>query len=98
MKKEWKKELGITHVLVTVKCLLIFPNAESALNEEAGRLLLEDYDAYCQHAKLITSIHSLSFGQRDTKSTNENAHCSAKAAEEATKAKVEMPKKAKRRL
>jgi ubiquitin-conjugating enzyme E2 S len=28
----------------TIKCLLIVPNPESALNEEAGRLLLEDYE------------------------------------------------------
>uniref|UniRef100_A0A8C7X0Q9 Ubiquitin-conjugating enzyme E2S n=1 Tax=Oryzias sinensis TaxID=183150 RepID=A0A8C7X0Q9_9TELE len=30
----------------TIKCLLIHPNPESALNEEAGRLLLEDYAEY----------------------------------------------------
>jgi hypothetical protein len=29
----------------TVRCLLIEPFAESALNEEAGKLLLEDYAA-----------------------------------------------------
>lgn len=37
---------------------MIAPNPESALNEEAGKLLLEDYDSYCKHAKLITSIHA----------------------------------------
>ncbi|OZJ02280.1 Ubiquitin-conjugating enzyme E2 S, partial [Bifiguratus adelaidae] len=58
LKKDWKKELGITHVLLTIKCLLIVPNPESALNEEAGRLLLEKYDDYAKHAKLITSIHA----------------------------------------
>ena len=34
------------------------PNPESALNEEAGKLLLEDYDAYASQAKLWTSIHA----------------------------------------
>jgi hypothetical protein len=42
-----------------VRCLLIEPNPESALNEEAGRLFMEDYDAYAQRARLMTSIHAL---------------------------------------
>jgi len=48
------------HVLFlqTVKCLLIYPNPESALNEEAGKLLLEHYDDYSRHARLITAIHA----------------------------------------
>ena len=41
LKRDWKSDLGIKHVLLTVKCLLIVPNPESALNEEAGKLLLE---------------------------------------------------------
>jgi hypothetical protein len=36
--------MGLKHILLTIKCLLIAPNPESALNEEAGRLLLEEYD------------------------------------------------------
>lgn len=48
----------IGHILLIVKCLLIYPNAESALDEEAGKLLLEAYDSYCDRAKLITSIHA----------------------------------------
>lgn len=35
------------------------PNAESALNEEAGRLLLEAYDEYARHARLMTDIHAM---------------------------------------
>lgn len=58
LKKDWKSTYGIGHILVTVKCLLIFPNPESALDEEAGRLLLEDYESYCSRAKLITSVHA----------------------------------------
>lgn len=42
----------------TIKCLLIVPNAESALNEEAGKLLLEEYDHYFQRAQMITEIHA----------------------------------------
>lgn len=44
----------------TIKCLLIVPNAESALNEEAGKLLLERYDDYSQRAKMMTEIHAQS--------------------------------------
>ena len=38
---------------------MIDPNPTSALNEEAGKLLLEDYPAYCAHAKLYTEIHAI---------------------------------------
>ena len=40
------------------RCLLIEPFPESALNEEAGKLLLEDYEGYAKHARLMTSIHA----------------------------------------
>lgn len=53
LKKDWKPDLGIKHILLTVKCLLIVPNAESALNEEAGKLLLEDYEEYFSRAKIL---------------------------------------------
>jgi hypothetical protein len=45
-------------IRLSVKCLLIFPNPESALNEEAGRLLLENYEDYAKHARLMTKIHA----------------------------------------
>lgn len=44
--------------LQTIKCLLIVPNAESALNEEAGRLLLENYEEYYKRASMMTEIHA----------------------------------------
>lgn len=58
LKKGWKREYGIGHVLVTVKCLFIVPNPESALDEEAGKLLLEEYDSYFKMAQLMTGIHA----------------------------------------
>lgn len=42
----------------TIKCLLIYPNPESALNEEAGRLLLEQYEDFSRHARMMTDIHA----------------------------------------
>jgi len=58
LKKDWNAAYGIGHILITVKCLLIYPNPESALDEEAGKLLLENYESYCERAKLITSVHA----------------------------------------
>lgn len=58
LKRDWKADLGIKHLLLTIKCLLIYPNPESALNEEAGKLLLEQYDDYFSRAKMMTEIHA----------------------------------------
>ncbi|KAH7279729.1 hypothetical protein KP509_37G033400 [Ceratopteris richardii] len=58
LKKDWKPTLGLRHVLLVVRCLLIEPFPESALNEEAGKMLMEDYEGYAKHAKLMTSIHA----------------------------------------
>ncbi|KAJ1891064.1 hypothetical protein LPJ66_007130 [Kickxella alabastrina] len=69
LKKDWQKHYGIEHVLVTVKCLLIYPNPESALNEEAGKLLLEKYDEYAKHARLMTEIHAMKRGARGAVAT-----------------------------
>jgi len=59
LKKDWKSSFGIEHILVTVKCLLIYPNGESALDEEAGKLILERYEDFARQAKLMTSIHAM---------------------------------------
>ena len=42
-----------------VRCLLINPFPESALNEEAGKLFMEDYDAYFKKARMLTEVHAL---------------------------------------
>lgn len=68
LKKDWKPELGVRHVLLTVKCLLIHPNPESALNEEAGKLLLEKYEDYCKHAALMTGVHGKKIKWEDVSS------------------------------
>ncbi|OEL22284.1 Ubiquitin-conjugating enzyme E2 22 [Dichanthelium oligosanthes] len=59
LKKDWNPGLGLRHVLLVVRCLLIEPFPESALNEQAGKLLLENYEEYARHARLYTSIHAL---------------------------------------
>jgi len=58
LKRDWKPDLGIRHVFMIARCLLIEPNAESALNEEAGKMLLDDYESYSERATLMTQIHA----------------------------------------
>ena len=58
LKSDWKPELGLDHVLITIRCLLINPNAESALNEEAGKLLLDDYQEFANRARIMTNIYA----------------------------------------
>eukprot|EP00249_Psilotum_nudum_P016758 c25976_g1_i2 orf=229-978(-) len=59
LKKDWKPSLGLRHVLLVVRCLLIEPFPESALNEEAGKMLMEDYEGFAKHASLLTNIHAV---------------------------------------
>ena len=77
LKKDWKSDLGLKHVLLTIKCLLIVPNPESALNEEAGKLLLERYDDYCARAKLITDIHAKNLQAKPSTSSTDQDEASA---------------------
>lgn len=58
LKKDWRPDLGLARILLTVKCLLIVPNPESALNEDAAKMLLERYDGYCERARMMTEIHA----------------------------------------
>ncbi|CAD6335972.1 unnamed protein product [Miscanthus lutarioriparius] len=59
LKKDWNPGLGLRHVLLVVRCLLIEPFPESALNEQAGKMLLENYKEYTRHARLYTGIHAI---------------------------------------
>jgi len=107
LKKDWTEDMGIKHILLTVKCLLIVPNPESALNEEAGRLLLECYDDYCRQAKLMTSIHAKPLSSSDssaatqasaTSSSTSTAAVQAKEASAAAPKKPDAKKRAMKRL
>ncbi|KAK9469091.1 ubiquitin-conjugating enzyme/RWD-like protein [Lipomyces arxii] len=59
LKRDWNSLLDLRHVLLVIRCLLIEPNPESALNEEAGKLLLEDFADFERMARLMTSVHAL---------------------------------------
>jgi ubiquitin-conjugating enzyme E2 S len=59
LKKDWNpKEWNISHIFQVIKCLLINPFPESSLNDDAGRLFMDDYDEFGRMAKLMTSIHA----------------------------------------
>ncbi|KAJ6013454.1 Ubiquitin-conjugating enzyme E2 [Penicillium herquei] len=58
LKRDWQSTLTLRDVLITISCLLIHPNPDSALNSTAGNLLREEYNAFAHQAKLMTSIHA----------------------------------------
>ncbi|RVX73080.1 hypothetical protein B0A52_02206 [Exophiala mesophila] len=58
LKRDWDPKLTLKDILVTISCLLIQPNPDSALNAAAGALIQEDYDAFSKQAQLMTRIHA----------------------------------------
>jgi ubiquitin-conjugating enzyme E2 S len=58
LKRDWQPNLTLRDILVTISCLLINPNPDSALNADAGKLIQEDFDAFSRKARLMTSIHA----------------------------------------
>ena len=59
LKKDWNpSQWSLSHIFEVIKCLLIVPFPESSLNEEAGREFMENYNDFCSHAKVYTSVHA----------------------------------------
>lgn len=59
LKKDWDpKNWSLYNIFEVIKCLLIFPFPESALNEEAAKLFMENYKEYFKHAKLLTEVYA----------------------------------------
>ena len=59
LKRDWDpKNWSLSNLFQVIKCLLIIPFPQSALNEEAGKLFMEDYDAFFKQAKMLTTIHA----------------------------------------
>lgn len=60
LKKDWNPvNWSLPHIFQVIRCLLMEPFPESSLNEEAGRMFMEDYELYCRHARIFTSIHAM---------------------------------------
>ena len=68
LKRDWNpKQWSLYNLFEVIKCLLIVPFPQSALNEEAGKLFMEDYDQFFgfqSRFKVLTHISpcSLIFG------------------------------------
>ena len=63
LKSDWQPAAwSIGHILQVIRCLLIVPFPESALNEESGKMFMEDYSSYCVHARMLTRIHAMPRG------------------------------------
>lgn len=53
---------------------MIEPNPESALNEEAGKLLLEDYSEFVAEARLLTEVHAYWHVREQAKVSSQKMH------------------------
>lgn len=66
LKRDWQPTAwSVSHIFQVIRCLLIVPFAESALNEEAGRLFMESYEEYASHARMVTAVHAPRAGARE---------------------------------
>ena len=59
LKRDWHKDVTLSHVLSIIRCLLIVPFPESSLNDEAGKLFMESYEDYVKRAKLMANLHAI---------------------------------------
>ena len=60
LKKDWNpKSFNLYNLFEVIKCLLIIPFPESSLNEEAGKIFMENYKEYFNIAQIYTKIHAM---------------------------------------
>mmetsp|Transcript_8338 Transcript_8338/g.21194 ORF Transcript_8338/g.21194 Transcript_8338/m.21194 type:complete len:253 (+) Transcript_8338:3-761(+) len=60
LKRDWDPQnWSIGYILKVIRCLLIVPYPESSLNDEAGRLFMEDYATYAAHAAMVNRVHAV---------------------------------------
>ena len=99
LKRDWKADMGLAHVLQVIRCLLIVPFPESSLNDEAGRMFMESYDEYAQRARLMTRIHALKkTNAKDQRSSDgKSTEASASGVEHAGEGASIKPKAAKKK-
>lgn len=57
LKRDWKPDHTLKHCLAVIRCLLLQPFPDSALNEDAGKLFMESYDEYFKRARLHADVH-----------------------------------------
>jgi ubiquitin-conjugating enzyme E2 S len=57
LKRDWQSSHTLKHCLAVIRCLLLQPFPDSALNEDAGKLFMESYEEYCKRARLHADVH-----------------------------------------
>lgn len=85
LKRDWDPNLTLKDILVTISCLLIQPNPDSALNQKAGALIQDDYASFARQARLMTKIHApipghLMEAARDARKRGEDVEEKAKTS------------------
>lgn len=59
LKRDWNPaQWSLYNLFEVIKCLLIVPFPQSSLNEEAGKIFMENYNEYFRIAKMYTDIHA----------------------------------------
>merc|ERR1711998_155697 len=59
LKRDWRPDTTLKKILMVIRCLMIEPGPDSALNEEAAVLMQEDFEAYSKRARLMTKVHAM---------------------------------------
>ena len=59
LKRDWDpNNWSLSNLFQVIKCLLIIPFPQSALNEQAGKQFMEDYEEFFKEAKMRTRVHA----------------------------------------
>lgn len=104
LKRDWdSQKWSIRHILQIIRCLLIAPFPESALNQEAGKLFMESYEDFAREARIITQVHAPSIagnksGQQTSKAIAGGGAISAVSAAQKKEADAKAARNKKRVL
>jgi len=73
LKRDWNpKQWSLYNLFEVIKCLLIVPFPQSSLNEEAGKMFMDNYDEYFRVAKMLTGIHAKKKSEEKIDEKNSN--------------------------
>ncbi len=82
LKRDWNpKQWSLYNLFEVIKCLLIVPFPQSSLNEEAGKMFMDNYDEYFRVAKMLTEIHAKKKVTQKEKKDNEECDNNDKICE-----------------
>jgi len=60
LQKDWDPaNWSLAHIFRIIRCLLIIPFPESALNQDAAKLFMESYTEFLEHAKMMTELYAM---------------------------------------